>query len=215
MTAPWWTTPSAITGDAAVVLSPSGEHVGVLWRDDDGALLRLHLASDRDLRSDAPSDDADAVPSPLEPERLAQVAQMCRRVWRRHQHRKVRYGFRYDRSHFERSGELRLGPDEVGLTCATLVLAVYRSVGLELLRLDEWPAREEDAARWATLLAMLEAHGVDAAHLKALRGQTNARRYRPGEVAAGSSVPPPCSFAEASSRARSLARVRGRDGAAG
>ncbi len=138
---------------------------------------------------------------------------MCRRVWRRHQHRKVRYGFRYDRSHFERSGELRL-PRRGGSHGATLVLAVYRSMGLELLRLDEWPARE-DAARWATLLAMLEAHGVDAAHLKALRGQTNARRYRPGEVAAGSSVPPPCSFAEASSRARSLARARGRDGATG
>lgn len=210
MTAPWWTTPAAITGDAAVVLSPSGEHVGVLWRGDDGALHRLHLAFDHDLRNDAPSDDADAAPSPLEPERLAQVAQMCRRVWKRHQTRGLRYGFRYDRSRFEASGELRLGADEHGLTCATFVLALYRSVGVELLRLDEWPVRADDTTRWDALLAVLEAANVDAAHIKALRGQTNARRYRPDEVTAGSSVPPSCSFADASSRAEALAVARGR-----
>jgi hypothetical protein len=210
MSAPWWTTPSSIGGDAAVALSPSGEHVGVLWRDEGGALRHLHLASDRDLRCDAPRADADAAVSPLEPERLAQVAQMCRRVWRRHENHKLRYGFRYDRSRFERSGELRLGPDEVGLTCATLVLAVYRSVGLELLRRDEWPERLEDTARWVTLVAMLEAHGVDAAHIRALRGQTDAPRYRPDEVAAASSVAPPCPFSEASARATALAKARGR-----
>lgn len=139
---------------------------------------------------------------------------MCRRVWMRHKQRGLRYGFRYDRSRFESTGELRLGSDEVGLTCATFLLAVFRSVGVELLRLDEWPERAEDEKRWTALLAMLESQGVDAAHLKALRGQTNARRYRPDEVAAGSSVTPPCGFDEASSRASALAVARGRANAA-
>ncbi|MEZ4406146.1 MAG: hypothetical protein R3A52_06705 [Polyangiales bacterium] len=192
--------------DAAVaVLSPDAQHVGVAWRDAGGTLSLLHLAFHYDLRNDTPPSKRYYAVSPsLEPERLAQVAAMCERVLKR-QRRGIPYGFRYDATAFSRDGRLVLGNEERGLTCATFVLALYRSVGVELLRVAEWPDdRPDDEARWTALLEVLRSGCPDAEHVSAVAREVRSRRFRPEEVAGGSSRPAPSPFVQAVAAANEL-----------
>lgn len=195
--------------DAAVAIAPGAEHIGVVYRREDGTLRWLHLAFHHRLRDDAalPADHR-WVLSPLDPERLTLVAAMCERVVAR-VGRNMPYGFRYDATRFAADGVLLLGDDEVGLTCATFVLALFRSVGVELLRVAEWTARPDDTARHAALVALLEAHCEDKAHVRAVRKEAGCVRFRPAKVAGASSERPPCGFARAEETAEAIVRGMG------
>jgi hypothetical protein len=201
--APVWLLDLTSPPEHAAVAVPGGSHVGVLFRDRAGALRWLHLAFHHRLTHEDPPEGLRHVASTLDPERLALVAAMCERVVRR-QGRNLPYGFRYDATRFAQDGALRLGPEERGLTCATFVLAIYRSVGVEVLKLPEWPERPDDVTRFEALLQLLAAHGAERAHVSAVKQETGARRYRPAEVAGGSSCAPPCGFADAERAAAEL-----------
>ena len=75
------------------------------------------------------------------------------------------------------------------------MLAIYRSVGVEVLKLSEWPERPDDVTRFEALLSLLATHGAEKAHVIAVKQETGARRYRPAEVAGAPSCAPPCGYA--------------------
>lgn len=90
-----------------------------------------------------------------------------------------------------------VGNDEHGLTCATFVLAVLRSAGVELLKREDWPSRADDMVRFAKILKALRSVSAEDAYFDALEAEVTAVRFRPTEVAGASSKQPPCSFVDA------------------
>jgi hypothetical protein len=198
----------ATMGPAAVVISGDGKHVAVGFRDGEGKVWRAHLYFHCDLRKDLiPLSNSWVFPA-IDEERLTLVAQMCERVIERNESYAIRFGFRFDKTRFDRgSGEIVLGDDELGLTCATFVLAVFKSVGIDLLEYGEWPPRPGDEARFEELLQSVREHSPeDKEHLEVLTSEMASVRFRPEEVAAAGAqgLPPPCPFNVAESEGARL-----------
>jgi hypothetical protein len=78
-------------------------------------------------------------------------------------------------------------------------------VGIELLRREEWPPREDDVRRFVSLLRLLRKHCTDTTHLAAVEREDWGSRFRSVEVAAATSVAAlPCSFREAAEAAKKI-----------
>lgn len=191
---------------AVAVLPDNLDHTGIVYLNADEQFMFLHLAFHCDLRHESVRESYRWVlPSAkIHPVRLAHVAEMCERVWCRNQVHGLPYGFRYDMSSFRRDGTMDLGLSERGFTCATFVLAVFRTVGVELLQRAEWRARPEDQERFEKLLKLLQNHCSDEVHVNAVRAETTSIRYQPLEVAGGSRHAPLASFANASESATQI-----------
>src|SRR5437868_1343597 len=122
----------------AVAICHSGNHVGVLYRDeDDPSDIKLfHLCWHRILRNSHPkmSDKCGwwIVPS-IEPEQVNSVIAHIGDIWDKNGHGTMPYGFSDPRGFFDNDGNIVFGPGQVGLTCATLVLAVFDLSGVPLV----------------------------------------------------------------------------------
>lgn len=194
---------TAVPAAALAIPTNNREHVGIIFLDDDGHPHLLHLASHYSLQCDDQIDGHAWVFPAIAPELLPSVAAMCARVVKRNA-AGIPYGFRYDATRFTTDGQLTLGTAERGLTCATFVLAVLRSAGVELLARTEWPKRADDQVRFTRIHRSLTRLGADDAHLDAIEAEIDSVRFRPMEVAGASSEPPPCSFAKASAAATQM-----------
>ncbi len=174
-------------------------HAGLLYADSKGVAHLLHLAFHHRLINDQDFDTYAFVVPPLDPEARANVSAMCERIWRRNRTRGLPYGFRFDATRFDGSGEMRLGSDEVGLTCATLPLAVFASVGRPLVDMRTWEGRADDREAQAALLELLRRHCRDAGdHLATVANQVGCVRVRPQEAAGACSTERlPCVFSVA------------------
>jgi hypothetical protein len=192
---------------AVAVVLANAEHTGIVYVDVEGNPIFLHLADHHKLTRDSLDGKTGwVVAANISAEALASVAAMCERVWIR-QGSKIPYGFRYDMTRFDvENGSLVLGKDEVGLTCATFVLAVFSSIGLEVLARTSWPEREDDTVRWQKLATYLEKTCDDKAHVVAVKQQVNAKRFRPLEVAGGSRHVLPTSYEQAIASAAQLSK---------
>jgi len=100
-------------------------------------------------------------------------------------HRRVPYGFSVPDNFFDKTtGEMILAPGNVGLTCATLVLAIFHMIGLNLIDYSSWSSRESDLVAQNSLRDHLETQGEKQAFVDAVEAQINGFRYRPEEVMA-------------------------------
>jgi hypothetical protein len=101
----------------------------------------------------------------------------------------VTYGFRFDESKFEQEGNLLLGPGEVGLTCATFIVAMFEHAQIPLLVRDSWRTRQADLEAQAELVRLMREHRLaPAQHLEALEREVGCMRFRAEEVAAASAT---------------------------
>jgi hypothetical protein len=179
---------------AAVVLcrTPHGNlHAGLLFKVH-GEPHVLHLGWEDQLRNHWDLGGLWTAPE-VQPEHLFVLARMCRMVWRRFEsERKLPYALGYMGTTFDSDGRLVLASGARGVTCATFILAVLGSVGIELVDEPTWPVREdedrafiESVRGFATpsLLAVLEDE-VDQ----------GVRRIRPDEVMAACRLDLPARF---------------------
>ena len=92
-----------------------------------------------------------------------------------------------DGSIFSKDGILHLGKKSNGLTCATFILAVFLSNGMELLLEEQWEHRNEDDYWHAYIVKMLEQtkskYGISDTHIENIRREKGCVRFRPEEVA--------------------------------
>lgn len=187
-----------------------GFHVGVMHRDSEQILRILHLAFHFKLRREEPGEDYHWVHSVAIPQyRAEDIAEFCALVWKRAEQNRIPYAFNYEQAIFDRStGRLRLGDREWGLTCATFVIALYKTMGFDLLQRDQWTARETDEQFMVMIVGELEKAGASREHVENVLSQTDCARFRPEEVAAGASIDPlPASFALTGARAEVLANL--------
>jgi hypothetical protein len=75
---------------------------------------------------------------------------------------------------------------EYGMTCATFILTLFKSVGIELLDRQQWIYRNDDKPWFDYIISHLEtgfANGkVSKKHLDNVKNEFNCSRYRPEEV---------------------------------
>jgi hypothetical protein len=198
-------------GVAIVPTGPGRWHAGMLHRAGGGGAHLLHLAWDHDLRNTLPSHQYAWVQLDLPPARLLSIAAMCRRIAKLHARPGggLPYAFRYRETAFSADGRILLGKSEHGLTCATFILAVLSSTGIELLSLAEWPHRDDDIERHSELLDLLRRDSrITADHLAAVAAEKSCVRYRPEEVVGAASwARLPVSFIDAQTAAGHIKRT--------
>jgi hypothetical protein len=155
-------------------------HAGIVHRKKD-VVEFLHLGWEDQLRTDWNWHVAWASPNVL-PERLRSVSARCRAIWNRFQTtRSLPYGIPSPNATFSLSGEFALGDGGNGLTCSTFILAVMRSVGVELINEGTWPLRADEDRAWITGLAPALASDEMKERLNA-QVDSGAVRIRPEEV---------------------------------
>jgi len=170
-------------------------HCGIVFKDKDKSKL-IHLKKHCKLElldvDDLSADRYLWIESKIHPKRQRMVTGMCRRISERHMEMKIPFGLNYHATRFnEKTGEVVLGSGEYGLTCATFVLAVYDSCGFNLLDLDSWPTRPDDAKWHKDFIRTMEysdkfgEYGVGNAHIEKMKKSVACARFRPEEVAAG------------------------------
>ncbi len=168
-------------------------HAGVYFRSDEGVGI-LHLGSPDHLYVNHWTwSRLWAVPA-CEPEQLFHVAATCRLVIQRFKAEKTMpYGIGLGGSSFATDGKLRLAPGASGLTCATFILASFRSATIELVDESSWPVRKDEDNEF---LALLEKFGVDHANLERMRREVElgVKRIWPDEVIGACACTLPAKF---------------------
>jgi hypothetical protein len=171
-------------GGVAIAIFPKGLHVGILHFEFDYSLRVLHLCSHKELQSQ-PAADVDCklwVVPDLEPEQIAAISAFCRLVRARHAEKGVPYGFSPPESFFDVTANY-VQTDGEGLTCATLVLAVFHRSGVTLIHYHTWPARPEDAAWQQKVVDFFRNSKMTNAEVDAMANTIGRRRFRTLEVA--------------------------------
>lgn len=193
------------TDTAAVVVTRGlfAMHAGIAYADQSGAFHLLHLAMHEELAVTAPTDDWMYAVSALDDVDQLVLAGLCE--LRASLGRHVPYGFRLDVSKFaEDDGRFVTGPGEIGLTCATFVIAMFEWARVPLLDRPTWSMRgqerqEQDRAAQRQLVGwMAERRRAPPNHIEALRQEEGCVRFRAEEVAAASAMsgrPVPYQFA--------------------
>lgn len=106
----------------------------------------------------------------------------------------IPYGFLYDEyARITPDGTLILNGQECGLTCATFVLTLFNSIGVQLVDLNSWPPREEDKLWFIQILEMFVKHflsknRMSLEHFKRLLCEIGCPRFRPEEIAVSSAL---------------------------
>lgn len=168
-------------------------HSGVVYRRS-GPIPRVgyvHVKWDHCLGESWGQEGVWASPATLNPDlvhKLLAAAELADKVWRTFKHPKpngLPYGIGWNGSTFEyRDGQLTLNLDagSVGLTCATLPLAICKSSKIDLVAEETWEGQESD---YRDLVAVAEALGNKELKQR-IDNEINAKakRIRPEQVTA-------------------------------
>jgi hypothetical protein len=188
----------------AILLNDDGaRHTGVIYRDDFGNILLLHLAWNYALRNDALSTKYRWVETILPQREQKYIAGLCTLIAANNP--EIPYGldaagFSFDPS----NGKMTPGPQGKGFTCATFVLAIFESAGHVILLQDEWPDdANQDWQLW--VIDTLRKTGAPEDQIAAVERDVGCKRFSPEEVVASSTLDPwPISFCGAQTASLAL-----------
>lgn len=171
-------------------------HCGLAFRMGD-AFKVLHLAHHNNLECDSDCNRFQVFVIPNIPKELQiPFIQMCRAIEEevKEGHKDVAYGLSYDEYAMYADGKLFLAGNEIGLTCATYVLTLFHSVGIDLVDIHNWPEREEDRGwfEWVKELFKIQKVkmflGMTKEHQAKVLNENLGPRFRPEEVAVSSAL---------------------------
>ena len=156
-------------------------HCGILYRLDSGEVRMLHLAFHFDLRDEELRANYWCAPAGLELENQLVVAAFASTIANAKPN--VPYGFDANGMVFDSgSGELLEAPAGRGLTCATFILALFRTLGFEPVDQETWPMRPEDEIWQQQITQAMTQAGASQDHIDAVTDNGRSRRFRPEEV---------------------------------
>ena len=159
----------------------------------------LHLKSHKKLFYNEDWSDFRCIVKPsIHPLRLDAMIPLCYLIRDKigDEDSQVPYGFYYDEyaSYDLGSGVLSLGCHDSGLTCATFVMTLFHSIGIDLIDIENWTKRPEDDD-WETRIKRLFSSYKDRVdmskeHLETLKYEISigCPRFRPEEVAVSSAL---------------------------
>lgn len=101
---------------------------------------------------------------------------------------KIPYSLKFKDTLFTNQGDLELGENENGLTCATFVASFFNSVAIELADLNTWIDREPEDSNWKSfVIEMMNKTGVPYAHIAGVAKEEINFRLKPEEITVASS----------------------------
>lgn len=171
-------------------------HCGLAFRLD-GDFKILHLAHHNALMCDNDCSGFKIFVIPNIPKELQiPFIQMCRSIKDdvEEGHTDVAYGLCYDEFASYEDGKLYLAGTEIGLTCATYVITLFHSVGIDLVDIHNWPAREEDKKWFEYVKSLFSIQnvkvflGMTKEHQSKVLNEDFGPRFRPEEVAVSSAL---------------------------
>jgi hypothetical protein len=183
-------------------------HMGVAYRDQAGGRANLHLGWEDNMSNRWNWRGAWVAPS-LDPSILTSVAARCRAVWKHYEReRKFTYSLCWGGTSFAADGALLLEAGAAGLSCATLVLALFRSIGVDLLVENEWPDRTAMNREFLAFLERVAGEGNEAV-IQRLTAEVEGgvRRILPQEVAAACEQQLPAKYAACETRGGEIAAM--------
>lgn len=164
-------------------------HCGIAYKFANNCNV-IHLSWHYDLKNESDMSefqDYCAIVSQLDDYRQYAVCAMCDLI---KDETNIPYGIFYLNTVFSKEGKLCLGGGEVGLTCATFVLAVFRTSKIDLLDISTWLPREEDSEFQSNILYYLNdgliKGKVSKDHFDRVKKDVGCARFRPEEVAISS-----------------------------
>jgi hypothetical protein len=176
----------------AVAVHSDGNHVGLLYRDDEPPKLwLLHFCWHRTLRKQEPNESQLVlwIEPTLEREQANQVVLWCETMYSNHARGTLTYGLSQPDGFFDVEGNITTADLGQGLTCATFILAVFHLAGTPLVQYATWKPRSEDEAWRAKIIEHLRSdRRVERQHIVALERDTIQVRFRPLEVAGAASA---------------------------
>lgn len=185
-------------------------HIGILHRTDDAVML-LELQWHHQL-CNSPSENSGFlwIAPDFPPRRLAQVSDICRKIWRANQRGEIPYGFSQPTDCFDKETcRWIIGPSGHGLTCASFVIAVFVRAGLTLIQCDTWPTSRPGDKEWQEkIVSWLTKTNASQEHVEAVRNDIGSVRYRPEEVAgAGVQRKYPVAFKDAEGMGQAIVEL--------
>lgn len=170
----------------AIRTVPGGTHCAMLFDMVGGEPCLLHLAWNYRLEAESAAPPYGWVEVGLQPSNRKLMAIMADRVWRRRPD--IPYGISKLGVSFDAlTGDLRQGALGRGLTCASFILAVFAAGGFTLLMEEAWPENANDEwQQW--VVDTLKRTGAPQEQVDAVTQDIGARRFRPVEVVASSTL---------------------------
>lgn len=174
-----------------VIVGQSDEdqrHCGIAYKHDNECII-VHLAWHHILlyESDTKFQNYCCILSQLEEHRQYAICAMCDLI---KEDKDIPYGIFYQKTGFDKNGKLLLGEGEVGLTCATFVLAAFKAAKIDLIDIFTWSAREDDSIFQSKILSILsdglKCGKVSQDHFDKVKNDVGCIRFRPEEVAVSS-----------------------------
>jgi hypothetical protein len=171
---------------AIKAISPSQRHIGLVYGEGENLWI-LHLAWHYDLRREVPSTYF-LVEHKFAAWRMRQVAARCRQIVKANP-KGLPYAFSYPNGCFDQqTGRYLFGSSQIGLTCATFVLAIFEVAGIRLLDIESWPSNRDGDSEWQEVVLLHLRQGRDNGrvtqeHIDDVEKQVGAVRCRPEEVA--------------------------------
>lgn len=183
----------AVDGQATPWVSVSiergdcGLHAGIVYRDANLKLHRLHFGWHRQLHAVAYDAVACSIP-PLDEADAMWMSKLCGRIASHPSVQGIPYNLKYDQDvAFDTgTGEIMFGVNSTGLGCATFVLAVFRSGGNPLVDVVGWPdaSADDKAIQQKFVDMLLRSKDPDkVAQGKKIQGEVGTKRIRPDHVA--------------------------------
>jgi|WetSurSiteA1Bulk_404760.scaffolds.fasta_scaffold00007_22 hypothetical protein len=184
----------AITGDN------NQRHIGVLFRKDKNNPPKLlHLAFHSRLQCDEPIEYASKFfwlhcPSLSEDEQL-QLAVWFETIFAVNGSN-IPYGLAYSSSgYFDQNGKFIQTNENIGLTCATFVMALFEDFDLPIIDTESWMSRDDDKKWQKKIIECMEKdmkkypHLYSNTHIETQISNIGvAVRFRPEEVAVSANI---------------------------
>ncbi len=180
-------------------------HAGLLYSGPNNTRCALHLGWQDRLYDQWESPVLWATPE-IEPEQLFTAAALCRHIWEAFMKEKAfPWALRDLGARFDAKGHLVLTQGAHGLTCATIILAIFDFAGAELVVRDTWPIRRQQDREWLEW-AYNEGFFREAAHYELIRAEVEegVPRVLPDEIVAACACVVPARFSTVRFAARVL-----------
>lgn len=189
-------------------LSPDdqyGLHSGLLYKIDGGFPRISHLAWHFQLKDDPVADPYLWADVGLDTNNSRIIAAWL--ALRQTSPSNIPYGIDAAGSCFDKTTREFLPPPlGKGLTCATYIVAVLKSLGFPLLLEDTWPTdRASDHSWQRAVIDTLKNTGAGEDYVDAAQKDVGAKRYRPAEVVGSATRAPwPVAFQDAAALASAV-----------
>jgi hypothetical protein len=165
----------------------NARHVGLLYKIEKSPAFICHLAWHCMLLNELPDTSYAWIQSELD-ETNRQVIALAVAAMAERNDVKISYSTIYEGIYFKK-GTLTYtrGQPADGLTCATFVLEIFATFGIDLLERSSWPRRSADDEWQLEIVRRLEAWGQNrgdqdvALQVEAIRSRPLGVRYRPEE----------------------------------